>query len=97
MPGYWTFGITKRVFRTLRSYIITLKHIMDEDHTLHSAPPTYKETTAPTEYKWRIRNAKYRSDFAVHRKLDVDDYRMHLEYIKDSFLGYTHICAKPSN
>jgi hypothetical protein len=50
------------------------------------APPAYAENTPAAEYNWKIRNARYRSEFAVHRRPGVDDYREHLESMKDSFL-----------
>ncbi|KAF2844475.1 hypothetical protein T440DRAFT_559586 [Plenodomus tracheiphilus IPT5] len=67
--------------------------MMDGD----SAPPAYEENTAAAKYNWKIRNARNRSDFEVHRKPEVDDYRKHLECMKDTVLGYSHSVGSPTS
>jgi hypothetical protein len=49
-----------------------------------TAPPVYEEDASPS-VQWRIRTAKYRFPFPTDKQPSVQDYRNHLECVKDFF------------
>ncbi|KAF1840093.1 uncharacterized protein K460DRAFT_322426, partial [Cucurbitaria berberidis CBS 394.84] len=59
-----------------------------------TAPPPYE--AEGIDLQWRIRNAKYRSAFATNGRPGVEDYRAHIECMKDSFLEFSHGVGSPA-
>jgi hypothetical protein len=68
---------------------------MDELTDTDTGPPAYLGATPNMPYHWKIRNARYRSEFTVNRRPTLHDYREQLECMKDSLQGYTYVSEQP--
>ncbi|EUC27548.1 hypothetical protein COCCADRAFT_30994 [Bipolaris zeicola 26-R-13] len=53
------------------------------------APPPYPGEGPSQNRQWRVRNAKYRSNFTTQGEPSQIDFREHLECLRDSLNGYT--------
>jgi hypothetical protein len=64
------------------------------DELPDTAPPAYLGAAPNLPYHWKVRNAKYRSEFTVKKRPTLHDFREQLECMKDSLHGHTYVSRK---
>ena len=59
------------------------------DRSQDFAPPPYPGEGPSQDCQWKVRNAKYRSNFMCNGEPSRADFREDLESLVDSLSGYT--------